>query len=228
MTKKRKAAHKRRQERETTKKQQQRLIISVVVGVIALAGLGLYLFSSGATPAVADERLDLDPIRGNPDAPVTIIEYGAFGCHACQQWHEFGVVEEILEEFPDDVRFIFRDMPIILPTYSQTASEVAQCALDQGNDPFWLMHDWLYEFAIQGRTTQAQMVQAGADLGLDAGDLRDCVHDRTHRQTVLYDQERGQQLGIRGTPTWLVNDRVMYSASPNALRQAIREALAQP
>lgn len=226
MAKKRSNAHKRRAEREAQKKQQQRIVISVVAGVVVLLGIVGYLFvGSGAAPTVADERLELDPIRGNPDAPVTIIEYGAFGCHACQQWHQFGVIDDILEEFPNEVRFIFRDMPIILPSYSQTASEVAQCAFDQGNEQFWLMHDWLYEVAVQGGTSEIEMIQAGGNLGLDAGELRDCVDSNTHRATVNYDLERGRDLGIRGTPTWLVNGQVFYSASPETLRSAILQEL---
>ena len=95
-------------------------------------------------------RLELDPILGDPDAPVTLIEYGAYGCHACKYWHEEGIVEALLEEFEGQVNFVYRDIPIIVPPYSQMAAEIAQCALDQGNEQFWTMHDAIYVQAEQG------------------------------------------------------------------------------
>ena len=106
-------------------------------------------------------RLELDPILGNPDAPVTLIEYGAYGCHACKFWHEEGIVETLLEEFGGQVNFVYRDLPIIVPPYSQRAAEVAQCALDQGNEQFWTMHDAIFTQADQGKASADALIQLG-------------------------------------------------------------------
>ncbi len=59
-------------------------LVTVLVGVLAL----ILSNTGSATPAVAQARLDLDPILGNPDAPVTIIEYGTYACLACRSWHQ--------------------------------------------------------------------------------------------------------------------------------------------
>ena len=112
-------------------------------------------------------RYELDPILGDPDAPVTLIEYGAYGCHACKYWHEQRIVEGLLEEFEGKVNFVYRDIPIIVPPYSQTAAEIAQCALDQGNEQFWTMHDAIYTRAEQGRSSADDLLQLGAEVGLD-------------------------------------------------------------
>ena len=136
----------RRQAREQERKQKQIVQIgAVLVGLFVVGIIAFFAFGSGGNaPDVAIERLELDPILGNPDAPVTIVEYGAFGCHACRQWHEAGVIDQILAQFPNQVNFIYRDMPIIDPAWSQSMSEIAQCALDQGNDNFWVAHDTLF------------------------------------------------------------------------------------
>jgi protein-disulfide isomerase len=180
--------------------------------------------SSG--PDQSSGRLELDPVLGYPEAPISVVEYGAYGCSACRAWHEAEIIEQILQEFPSEVKFIYRDMPVILPAWSQEMSEVAQCALDQSNDAFWLMHDALYSQTIQGRTSQAEAIVMGASLGLDANTLQSCVAANTHYETVRYDMNRPEARGIRGTPTWFVNGQLIFNASPAVLRQTILDELA--
>lgn len=226
---KRSNARRRKAEREQQKKKQQRFIISVTVAVIAMGAVFLGFWRiANPTEIAATERNLLDPIRGNPDAPVTITEWAAYGCEACQSWHEYGVVDTLLEEFPDRIKFVYRDMPIISPQYSQEAAEVAECALDQGNDLYWAMHDAIYERAIIGTTTQSQMVALGETLdGMDMATLTACVENNTHQQTVRFDLQRGTALSIRSTPTWFVNERRVFEANPDTLSRIIREELAR-
>ena len=174
---------------------------------------------------VLTERKHLDPIMGNPEAPVTLIEYGAYGCSACKFWHEQGIIEDILDEFAGKVNFVYRDMPIILPQYSQTAAEIAQCALDQGNDQFWTLHDALFTQARQGQSSAEDMIQIAADLSLDEDALRDCFLSGTHVETVQFDHERGAALGIRGTPTFLIGDQPVFNGDPDTLRQLLQAEL---
>lgn len=181
----------------------------------------------GYQPPSAEEiaRYALDPILGDPDAPVTLIEYGAYGCHACKYWHEEGIVEALLEEFAGRVNFVYRDIPIIVPPYSQMAAEIAQCAFDQGNEPFWMMHDAIYTQAEQGRASADELLQLGADVGLDADALRSCYESGVHVATVRYDHDRGAALGIRSTPTFVIGGAPVADATPDLLRQLLQEAL---
>ncbi len=171
------------------------------------------------------ERLELDPILGNPDAPVTLIEYGAYGCHACKYWHEEGIIEALLEDFGGRVNFVYRDIPIIVPPYSQRAAEVAQCALDQGNEQFWTMHDAIYVQAEQGRASADDLIQLGGAVGLDEAALRSCYDAGTHVATVRFDHDRGAALGIRSTPTFVIGGRPIDGANPETLRQALQAEL---
>jgi protein-disulfide isomerase len=193
----------------------------VLLSLILLSAFAYFILNPSDTSIITQERLELDPYLGNPNAPVTITEYAAYGCDSCRRWHQAGIVEQILSEFPNQVKFIYRDIPIILPSWSQEMAEVAQCALDQGQDAFWVMHDALYIETILGRTTQEQAVQLGINLGLDADALQICVENDTHAQTVRYDMQRPEALGIRGVPTWFVNGQLIYNASPSQLREMI-------
>lgn len=221
---KRNRSQKRKKERQQ-EMQKTRMIIAGVGAIVFLLIAGLVFYNQSLIPNVSQERLELDPYLGNPDAPVTIMEYAAYGCEACKIWHESGVIEQIIEEFPNQVRYTFRDMPIIMPAYSQDMAEVAQCALDQGEEAYWTMHDALFTMAVQGRTTQSEAILLGSRVGLDGDALESCVDANTHVATVRYDLERGEKLGIRSAPTWFINGERVYNASPDILQQMITEAL---
>ncbi len=181
----------------------------------------------GFQPPTAETtaRHELDPILGNPDAAVTLVEYGAYGCHACKYWHEEGIVEAILEEFDGEVNFTYRDIPIIVPDYSQRAAEVAQCALDQGNEQFWKMHDAIFSRADQGRASAQELIQLGGDVGLDAEALSACYQSGRHASTVRFDHERGLALGIGSTPTFVIAGSPVDKANPDLLRELLQAEL---
>jgi len=170
-------------------------------------------------------RYELDPVFGNPDAPVTLIEYGAYGCPSCKFWHEEGFIEDIINEFDGQVNLVYRDMPIISPQYDRTAAEIAQCALDQGNDLFWAFHDGLYTVARQGASSSDDMIEIGRQVGLDIDSLKTCYESGTHIETVLYDLNRGSQVGVRGTPTFFVGDQPVFNANPDILRELLQAEL---
>ncbi len=222
MAKKRKNARSRLKQEQQKKKQQQNLIIAgvlfLVIGGVALLGIsnrvGLY-----------DERFDVDPVLGNPDAPVSIIEYGAYGCHACKAVHEAGILDQILEEYDGQVNLIFRDMPVISPRYDMMGAQLAQCVLDQSNDLYWAFHDMMYSIAEQSVSTRDELVTNAGRLGVDTNALNDCYDAGTHRNTVLYDQQRGTDLGVRGTPTFFIGDQQLFSFSADAFREAIDREL---
>ena len=111
MAKKRKTARVKRKQQQ---QKRQNLIIGVVV-LIVIGGFALFALSNRAV--AYNERFDVEPIYGNPDAPVSIIEYGAYGCHSCKAVHESGILEDIIEEYDGQVNLICRDIPIISPAY---------------------------------------------------------------------------------------------------------------
>ena len=221
MTKK----HKKSQSKLSKKKhqkQRQNLIIAggavVVIAVLALLAL------NNQTTGYA-QRFDLDPIYGNPDAPVSIIEYSSYGCPSCRQVHQSGILDQLIEEYDGQVNLIFRDLPIIQPQYDFMTAQLAQCVLDQGNDLFWKYHDMLYTVAQPGVSTREELVANAAPLGIDTEALNDCYEAGTHAATVRYDEQRGLDLGIRGAPTFFINDERLFNFSPSAFREAIDRAL---
>lgn len=225
---KRRNARDRKLEREKAKRSRQ-IQTGLIAGVLIMliVGVVLVMGNQNSMIQISDEFADLpEPFLGNEDAEVTLIEYGAYGCHACQEWHEAGIVDALLEEFGERIKVVYRDLPIIDPGYSQMASGVAQCGQEQGNEAFWQMHNAIFEHAEQGRSSQNDLINLGVQVGLDEAQLRECVQEDRFRDVINYDWQRGQQLGLRGTPAWLVNDQVVYAGNPGHIRDAIIAALA--
>lgn len=220
MTKKRKKSHSKLKQR----KQQQRRNIIFAGGALLVVGV-LAFFAIRNQATGYDKRFDLDPIYGNPDAPVSIIEYSSYGCPSCRQVHQSGILDQLIEEYDGQVNLIFRDMPIIQPQYDFMTAQLAQCVLDQGNDLFWKYHDMLYTVAQPNVSTREELVANAAPLGIDTEALNACYETGTHANTVRYDQQRGLDLGIRGAPTFFINDVRLFNFSPDAFREAINNAL---
>lgn len=218
-----------RKRREVKKQKVRKNQMIMGVTLIAIIGVVALLIASGrlgGSPVIADARAELDPIKGPVDAPVTIAEYGSYACQACRSWHQAGIVETILEEYPDQVKFVFRDFPIISPAYDNMAAQIAQCALDQGNDQFWQFHDAMYNRQQFGQGSAEDVIAVGKSIGLDADKLSECYYSGTHQNTVQYDLQRARDLGLRAAPSFVVNGERAYNATPDLLRQMIDSALA--
>jgi protein-disulfide isomerase len=183
------------------------------------------IYGEVKTTEAPNSRAEHDPILGNPDAPVTIIEYGAYACPSCKAWHEAEIIEQILEEYPDQVKFIFRDFPVISPNYDRMAAELAQCVLDQSQDQFWAFHDALYTIA-RPTSSEADLIEIARMVGVDTAALQSCADSDIHVATVEYDFQRGIQMGLPGTPSFLVNGQSIFNASPQMLRSIIESELA--
>ena len=116
-----------------------------------------------------------DHIRGPEDAPVTLVEYGDFECPYCGRAEP--VLRELLADFGDELRFVFRHLPLSdVHPRAQLAAEAAEAAAAQGK--FWEMHDKLFEH--QDALAPSDLVRYAEELGLDADRFRDELRRRVY------------------------------------------------
>ena len=226
MTKRNKRGKSKRAKQQQNSKQNMTFVLIAVIAVVVM-GL-IAVSSSGANvsgPDVAQERLDLDPVFGNSEATVTVIEYGAYACSSCRAFHQAGILEQLVEEYAGQVNFVFRDFPVISPSYDRMAANIAQCVLDQGEEHFWSFHNILYTVASPGISSEDDLVQMASQIGVNSDLLQTCVDNDSHVRTVQYDEQRARELGLRGTPSFIVNGQQVYDSSPDGLRSAINQAL---
>ncbi|HEX2766686.1 MAG TPA: Na+/H+ antiporter NhaA [Candidatus Limnocylindria bacterium] len=170
------------------------------------------------TEPVDDVR---DHVRGPLDAPVTLVEYGDFECPHCGR--AAPVVKELLEEFDDRLRLVFRHLPLpdVHPN-AALAAEAAEAAHAQG--AFWPMHDLL--FSRQHALAYGDLVRYAAELGLDVAQFEDDLRSGRHAPRVAQDVNSAEEAGVAGTPTFFVNEVLYRGHGPGALREAIERAIA--
>jgi Na+/H+ antiporter NhaA len=178
----------------------------------------------GTVDDILDLSDDVDPtrdhIRGPDDALVTLLEYGDFECPYCGQAE--AVVRELLSSSDDDVRYVWRHLPLNdVHTSAQLAAEAAEAAAAQGR--FWEYYDAL--FAHQGTFSPQDLLNYATQIGLDVDRFRDDL--RRHEQTprVAEDVASADSSGVSGTPTFFVNGRRHQGAYDiDTLKSVVRAA----
>ncbi|MDX2162143.1 MAG: thioredoxin domain-containing protein [bacterium] len=148
------------------------------------------------------------PFQGPEDAPVTIVAFEDFRCGFCKRFND-ETLNQILENYPTQVRYVHRDFPILGPA-SDDSAVAAQCAHDQGR--FWEFHERFY--GDQTRLTEADFTAYAAELEMDVTAFTACYQARTPEAGIDADLAEGQQLGVQGTPTFFVNGRILIGAQP--------------
>ena len=128
----------------------------------------------------------------------------------------------MLQIYGGRVRLVFKDFPLPAHDLARPAHEAARCAGDQGH--YWPYHDRL--FAEQPRFEREHLVTYAVNLGLERERFTRCLDDRRHAAAVEADLLEGRARGVRGTPTFFINDQPLVGAHPvENFRSAIDEAL---
>jgi Na+/H+ antiporter NhaA len=173
---------------------------------------------------IVDLADDVDPerdhIRGSTEAPVTLVEYGDYECPYCGQAEE--VIRELLSAFGDDLRYVWRHLPLndVHPS-AQLAAEAAEAAAAQG--AFWPMHDTL--LAHQDELRPTHLRRYAQEAGLDVDRFRDELRRREHLPRIADDVASADASGVAGTPTFFINGRRHHGAyDVAALTSAVEAA----
>jgi predicted DsbA family dithiol-disulfide isomerase/uncharacterized protein (DUF1778 family) len=149
------------------------------------------------------------PSRGPDDAAVTIIEFSDFQCPYCSR--AIPVINEVLERYPDDVRIVYRHLPLDrIHARARPAAEASLCADDQGK--FWPFHDQL--FANAKTLADEDLKRFAEEAELDVAAWEQCVAEGRFKQQVQQDIDAAIGAGITSTPTFLVNGILLGGAKP--------------
>jgi protein-disulfide isomerase len=209
-------------------------VIVSAVALITLAG-GTMLYHAKGVPLLTISKDRLTPgtsgpesihIRGKPDAPVTLEEFGDFECPPCGKLSE--PINKLEQDYHSRLRIIFHHFPFAIHQHAREAALVAEAAGLQGR--FWEMHDVLYrEQSTWSKAADARPLfdaYAGM-LGLKIDRFKKDVESDEVKRRVNADQKQGADLGVKATPTIFINNRALPPASTNetGLRAAIEAAI---
>jgi len=166
-----------------------------------------------------------DYIKGNPDAPITIVEFSDLECPFCKRFHS--TLQQALTEYGDRVRWVYRHFPIDqLHPKADKEAEAAECAGELGgNEKFWAYMDRVFEITPSNNGLDLTLLpQIAKDLGLDQKAFESCLNSGKYAEKVETQYQEGLRLGVSGTPGSFVNGTPVRGAIPYENLKAIIDA----
>lgn len=162
---------------------------------------------TGSTDAVRPVTSE-DHIKGNPNAPIKIVEYSDFECPFCKRFHD--TMNEVMDKYGEsgEVAWVFRQFPLeqLHPVKAQAVAVASECANEQGgNDAFWKFTDGYFDVTLTNNRTDIETVipQLVKEAGLDQVAFQTCFESGKYDDHIAADIANAVETGGRGTP-WSV------------------------
>ncbi len=155
------------------------------------------------------------PFRGPKDAKVTIVEYSDFQCPFCTKGYTT-LETQVLKEYGDKVKFYFKHFPLAFHPWAEPAAIAAECALQQKPDAYWKLYHAYFEKQkeINPQNVKEKSWEFIADQGLDKAKFDTCYDSKATQAQVKAEMAEGQSLGVTGTPSFVINGRLLVGAQP--------------
>jgi protein-disulfide isomerase len=215
-------------------------IVVVTVGVI-VAGV----YSSGTSSNTASSTFIAttapaitasDWAEGNPNAKVSLVEYGDFECPACGAY--FPITQQLFSNFSSTVLFVFRNFPLYtIHPFAGIGAQAAEAAgLEGGATKYWAMNNLLYtdqqQWSLNSALTPAQVVSQYFDgyaqsIGLNVNRFNNDINATSVMQKIQADVSGGNTAQIDHTPTFFINlKQIPNPASLSGFESALNAAIA--
>ncbi len=171
-------------------------------------------------------RIDVayDParVRGNPKAPVMIVEFSDYQCPYCHQVEP--TVTQVLAKYGDKVSLSYRDFPLTqIHSQAEISAEASRCALEQGK--FWEYHDQLF---TASKLDKDALLEYARNLNLDDKQFGSCLTGEKYKAEIDKDLQEGKKAGVSGTPGFFINGVALSGAQgQDAFARVIDDELAR-
>jgi protein-disulfide isomerase len=208
-------------------------IISIIIGIAVSVSSSDESFDVDMTQTHGSISTSLgSPILGNPDAPITIVEFGDYQCHQCYNWFH-NTKPMIMRDYIDTgkANLIFVDFAF-LGKDSPKASQATYCADDQ--NMYWEYHNSLYnsqESKIDSGWANSERLKAFAfNLNLDMELFNECLDSEKYSKRVQYNSQQARDNGVRGTPGFFIvdsdfNQKQISGAQPFSVFKKILDSM---
>ncbi len=181
--------------------------------------------SSATSAAIGDEKTVWsvpvgpdDPVQGPNDALVTVVVFSDFECPFCKQ--ATATFDRLRVEYPMDVRFVWKDLPLPAHDQAEPAAEVARAVrAAKGDAGFWQAHDRLY--AVQASLGEAAYRKIVESFGLSWPSVRASVRAARFGSVIQADVALSDRVDVPATPTTFVNGRKIVGAQPYERLKAV-------
>lgn len=175
-------------------------------------------------PVFADVENGHLPVKGEENAPVTIVEFSDFECPFCGQFYT-QTLPQLITDYIDTgkAKLYYRHLPLSFHPQARPAALASECANEQ--NAFWEYHDVLFDNnSTLGTATTEKYVEWATDLGLNADQFETCLTTEKYAENVDGDNSSAAAAGASGTPTFYINGQQLVGAQPLASFKAIIDA----
>ncbi|MBL8153727.1 MAG: thioredoxin domain-containing protein [Anaerolineae bacterium] len=196
-------------------KNRNRMIVAIGIGVIAVIALAVIILTSTAPVEATSKFAELPQSRrsdggfvvGNPEAPITLVEFADYACSFCQQYEE--TVGQFVERYvkTGQAKYEFWIFPTAGGELTAFVGSALVCMEEQKSGAFWSMHDYLYQSATRGSYDGNTARQVAEQLGVDYGQALNCT---AQQEYITNSVNLGREVGVSGTPAV----RVRYGDGP--------------
>lgn len=215
--------------------------LAILIAGIMISGSVIYI-GGGKSAAIGDQQglaeqvtpipiedpsilvTESDPVLGDPNAKVTIVEFSDFQCLYCRSFYK-DTYGQLKKDYIDTgkVKLVFRDYPLPFHTAAEPAALASLCADDQGK--FWQYHDKIFE-EQQKREPNTSVVSKTIDfdvndlkswarqIGLNTTEFNNCLDSAQHENEVQADLAAAIEVGVDGTPSFFINGQLLIGAQP--------------
>jgi protein-disulfide isomerase len=168
------------------------------------------VFFAKPTPPVFPVTAGDAPWLGGENAKVTVIEFSDFQCPFCAKGAE--VITELKKKYGNKIKIAFKNFPLPFHQHAQGAAEAGLCVHESDPKKFWAFHDEM--FKDQAGLDEAGLKAKAQKVGADMKAYDACVGAKKFAAKVNADMEEGKKVGVKSTPTFFVNGKMINGAQP--------------
>ncbi len=162
------------------------------------------------TLPVFDVTVGDAPTKGGGDAKVTIVEFSDFQCPFCSKGAT--VLAALEKKYGNKIKIAFKHFPLPFHAQALIAAEASMCANEQDVKIFWKMHDAM--FADQSKLDQPNLIATAKKAGAKEAEFKACLESGKYKAKIDADVAEGTNIGIKSTPTFFVNGKLINGAQP--------------
>ncbi len=179
-------------------------------------------FQKPARPQFTMPAIGDSPVYGDEKSPVAIYEYSDFQCPHCAQ--AVSIIDKIKKKYKGKVKIVYKNFPLPNHPDARKASLAAMCVHEQNKAKFWDFHAKVFE--NQRFLSDDKLKLYAKPLGIDEAKFTACLESKKYDSLITKDIEEGSKLGIRSTPTFFVNGKIVTGAqSVEVFEEIIKESL---
>lgn len=167
---------------------------------------------------VASIDLGNSPVKGDPNAPVSMVIFSDFQCPYCKNVRT--LIDQVAAANKDTLKIVFKNLPLRMHELAEPAARAALAAHAQGK--FWEMHDALFD---EPKLSMIKIIELAQKIGLDMAKFNKDMQSEAVKKQLAMDMQQAQKADVSATPTLFINGRKVKDRSVEAIQSVINQQL---